>query len=517
MPEPDARTIEQKMNAILAKPQTAFPAFTGAQSTAYTSIKAQLGGDPRDPKVFPPMQPTQLDTLERPADIPSSDWNAVVNQLRKELSAKAGVYAFFEKFLNFFDGVFIGNIAYLTGTAMPFVSATGDETAQFVLTFLINKGGEAAATASEVSGAGVVSGVISAAVGYLQSQTEIGQNTINTSFSALAKTLTDNYHKAKTGIQQMEKQILNNWAALEAMIKELNSASIAWPIPDDKLRAVSVRANQINIWQMLLPKVWNIIRSRETDYYDTNNFDAFYAKHPNHYKRAEPAGNRFRVQEWWLGRGTMLINMKMPSDDLGREIFNNLGVPRPDVFEQKNGWTGIHYENYAVNGGCPSGIMAKRRAEQRGLPESSAEEQLDLVRRFREKLKLYPMGRWYVSVYYAIADPVVELYENDPSVKDAIHQYQGEEAWDAIMHLLATGDWPDGTDIDAVISSGLAIMGAVEQAAENAWGPDNVIQQALDQALPFADEYVTATTEASLLEIIATQTPPADEFVPKKF
>jgi hypothetical protein len=48
---------------------------------------------------------------------------------------------------------------------MPFVSATGEETAQFVLTFLINKGGEAAAAASGVSGAGVVSGVISAAVG----------------------------------------------------------------------------------------------------------------------------------------------------------------------------------------------------------------------------------------------------------------------------------------------------------------------------------------------------------------
>jgi hypothetical protein len=90
MPESDARTIEQKLNAILAKPQTAFPAFTGAQLTAYNAIKAQLSGDPRDPKVFPPMQPTQVDNLEKPADVSTNDWNAVVSQLRREQSYKAG-------------------------------------------------------------------------------------------------------------------------------------------------------------------------------------------------------------------------------------------------------------------------------------------------------------------------------------------------------------------------------------------------------------------------------------------
>src|SRR5262249_20240227 len=157
---PDARTIESKMNAILAKPQTAFPIFTGAQLKAFNAIKSQLNGDPRNPDVFPPMQPTLLDNLSRPTEVPQKDWDAVVAQVKRELTYKAGVYAFFEKFLNFVDGVFIGNISYLTGTAMPFVSATGDETASFVLGFLISKGSEAAAGASEITGAGVVAGVI---------------------------------------------------------------------------------------------------------------------------------------------------------------------------------------------------------------------------------------------------------------------------------------------------------------------------------------------------------------------
>ena len=521
MAEQDANSIQLQILAIVGQPATPFPAFSGDELTAYNSVVTQLGGDPRNPEIFPPMTPTTLQDAVNPPPggslIPAAAWSAVMSQLTLELNYKTNTYNFFSQFYDFFNAVYVSNLSYLTTTAIPEVQAVGDETSQYILTALISAGGSAISAVGP-PGTGVAVGLLNALVSYIQNSTNIPAGTILTDISSLGTSLSTNFQSSLTAIQTMEQAILNNWAALQMMGKDLQSATIAWPLPDDNLRALAITGNNIAMWQIILPEVWNIINYQgDPQYYsDTNWFASYIQANPNYYLVATPSGSGYNVTQYWLGRGTMVLNAKSPSDEMCIEIFTNLAVPRSDVFNQVNGWSGFSTQTFMVNGGCAASYMMEARAAATGASDTNYQQELDVLRQFRTQLLQSAMGTWYVSVYNAISDPIVDLYNNDPTVKEAIAQYDGESIWQSLMTLVSSGSWPAGTDVDTFIQNGLAIVSAVEQAADNAWGAGNIVDQAVNLALPYADTYVNVTTEAGLLQVIGTQTPPSPTFQPTK-
>jgi hypothetical protein len=136
---------------------------------------------------------------------------------------------------------------------------------------------------------------------------------------------------------------------------------------------------------------------------------------------------------------------------------------------------------------------------------------LAALRVFRTKLQQSAMGTWYVSVYDAISDPVAQLYNSDPLIKQAIGQYDGQTIYKTLIALLTTGTFPQGIDAGTQLGNALAILSIVQSAA----GTGSTIDQAADQILNYTSDYENVASEDDLLNAIAAETPPAATFSPQ--
>jgi hypothetical protein len=510
-PQQTVDDVKQLLQKIVDAQQTMYPVFMGAGEAAYLSVISQLGNqDPRDPNIYPPLQPGLLDppNVTRPPDIDQKAWDTVITQLKIELDYKADAHEFFQSFYGFLSWVYISNLGYLQ-EALQLVEGEDSNQTAFVLTSLITVGAALISASTGMTGAPVVGGLMNFLINYLATTSNISQATISSTFADLSTNLQTSFDTALTGVQQIEQTIYENWNSLQMFKEARTSGQLVWPNPDQAFRDTALLGYKISLWQMLLPAVWHLMSSADDPTYmkDLSWIDGYIDKNPNYYIEAEPYGSGYNVYFHWLGRGDMTINTKSPSDAMCGELFTTLAIPREDVFKQQNGWQDFTQETYQHNGGCGGAQLLRMKAAADGTSPSDTAAILAALRGFRTQLQQSPMGTWYVSTYYAISDPIVSLYKQDPNIHAAIVvQYHGLDLWNAIMSLV------DGNSVQItqdMIGNGLAIVAAVQQSSIQKLGESNPVNISIKQMLPYAHTYKNVTGLQDLLNIIAGQTPPS--------
>lgn len=524
MASDDASGITSLVNTYVTQDAGSYPEFTGSQLTAFNYLIGLLPYNPRDFSAapFPPHGSSDLSPYltSKPDNISQDDWNAVTAELQKEMNYAKDIDDYFGKVSAFVTDVFVSNTTYMSDTVLNDVQQEGDATTTFVVSTMISLTTKAIG-AVPIPGAGVVSGVIGAVANYVQHSADLDANTVSSDISSAGAALTKSFNDCVTAVQTMEQTILGKPASVMAMGAALDDGTLKWPAVDDQLRQAAILSYSIQMWQEVLPKFWYIMNYQDDPtYYDSwtqSDTDSYIAANPNYYITTAPSGGGVNVTMLWLGRGQTSINSHTPEDSLCIEIFTNLNVLRSDLFTEQNGWTGFTKQEFLKNGGCPSaGMTEMAMASRFDVPKGAAPAPLDIgkqlndLRKFRDTISTSPMGNWYVQAYYAISDEIVNLYNTDPSIKQAIAQYDGLTLWNDILALAANGTFPSNIDMDTSVQNALAIVSAVQQSASNA-GATNVLT-AINELISNASDYMNVKTEDDLVAAIAAETPPQPNF-----
>jgi hypothetical protein len=515
-----AGSVSSQLTQYVNDPVGTFTPFTGGQLTAYQYIQQTF--DPRDLKnvPFPPLDPSKVSNMTKPDDIVQDDWDAVVHELVQEMRYAIEIDAYFNKVHDFFTDAFVLNSDYLQNTILTEVKDTNDSddpVASFIMTNLVS-GSCAAIGAVPVPGAGIVSGTLGAIAGYVQNSSTMSSNDITSAVSAAGAALRKSFQDCLGAQQTMEKTILQNPASLLAMgaAMETETSPLSWPEDTGAMTTAATAAFSIQMWQVVLPLFWDLVDSQDNpaflNDYAQSDADSYVAANPNYYVTFVAADGGYNVTYRWLGRGTMTLNAKSPSDALCTEIFTNLSVPRADVFNQQNGWTGFTEITFMKDGGCAAGGMTAFAVSTGGGTVTDVNAQLAALRQFRQDLLPSAMGAWYVGAYYAVSTPIVDLYNNDPTVKEAIRQYGGVQLWSTVLGVISTGSLSPDVDVATAVQNALAILSVVQTAADNA--SDTAVSYALDQLTDRLADYLNVRSRADLIAAIAQETPPSATFQP---
>lgn len=534
----DVASITSQLQGYVTATPTAWPAFTGGQLDAYNAIVAtpSIGGpsklDPRDVSHFPPLDPSVLDQATKPASVSDDDWSAVKGQLTTDLTFLTEIDGFFNKFSDFLTFSYVDSVNYLTSSLVPDITSENEFT--FVVSMVASKllnAGISAIGGAEFTGAGVVAGALGALAQAFENSSTISSNDFSADQNSVGTKLSTAFNDMLTTMQDMEQSILGSATGATQMGTALQNATLSWPADDKDARTAATNAVKLTLWQQMLPAVWNLMSyDGDPTYHSVIDDDAsFYQANPCYYRTKTADGSGYDVSEFWLGRGTTLVNGHTGSDDMGTELFVTLNVPRSDIFNQQNGWTGFTKSSYLVGGGCGGGQIVQMRANFVGQSKSDTASQLATLRNFRTKLQQSggAMGSWYISVYNAVSNPIADLYNQtndangkyDPNspgaqIQSAITQYNGEQLFQNAMALMSTGKWPAGVDVNDQIGNASAILGVIEQAASSVGGAANNIVAAVNQVLPFVGDYMSVASESDLLKAIAAETPPSTVFDP---
>jgi hypothetical protein len=186
------------------------------------------------------------------------------------------------------------------------------------------------------------------------------------------------------------------------------------------------------------------------------------------------------------------------------ELFLNLKVPRPDVFEEKNGWKGFTRQTLIE---CSGGQLAMELTDERELFTADFIAQLDALRRLREDLGKSDMGRWYLRVYDEIAPLIMHLYERDPArdIERAINRYEGRDAYNALIKMIQTRNQTSISEKQA--DNIVAIITVVINTSVKMLGEKNPVQLRAEAILPRLFPYI-GRSYAQVMEILQTEKPP---------
>jgi hypothetical protein len=499
--------IEKRIKEIISAPEQKFPSFTGEEKRAYDSIAEQLRkvgpNDPRD-ELYPPLQPSLLEVAKRPPDIAEKPWNAVMDQLRVELSYKQATHQFFQAFNSFIMYVFVKNLSYLTN-AGQLAQATMEEEGTFVLKSIVNVS-QAAMGELGVPGVGVAIALMNVVIEKGMESGEVDKEAVAGTLTKLHSALERNFAGYRKEIQKLERQILYRWGSLRLMGKSLSSGEIKWP-PDDKISEAAITAYKVSLWKILLPAVWHIMKPQKDprSFPNINWFDGYIKVNPNYYLWAKRVSDRtYEVYMRWLGRGVTVFNHQQPSKTMCAEIFDTLKVSRVDLFEEKNGWKGFTRQMLLD---CAGSRLAIAMKDEDQLLGADFMAQLDALRRLREDLNKSAMGRWYVSVYDKIAGPIMDLYSGDPArdIARAIERYNGRDAYNALINMIQTGGRAHISPEQA--DNIVAIITVVIDTSVRMLGDKNPVQLSAEAVMPRLFPYI-GRSYSEVMEILQKEEPP---------
>lgn len=327
-----------------------FPVFTGDEQLAFASIGTQLGYDPHSHL----LTLADLNNVKRPDTIPEVAWDAVLTQLRIEISFRELARNYFARVESFIQNVFISN-AGLVDNVGTIVGLDKSNVVQLLLNSALQ------AIAGAVGGLGFTgAGVVSGALKVLFEQLAKDKGPSAGDFSvALAEARTKMsvlFDAMITALQNWQADVYNDWGKLKTMGENIKSGQIAWPDNDEEMRKEAKKQLEISLYKDLVKVRWNSMRSSKGSTFHTTNdwIQGYMEKNKNYWVVADPYTQTdlfgketqgYMVTMRWLGRGSTIFDHREPDDRLPIRVFNELGVPRPTVF---NEW-GLQPQTFYVN------------------------------------------------------------------------------------------------------------------------------------------------------------------------
>lgn len=329
-----------------------FPQFEGDQKTAFNAIAAQLTFDPHSSL----LTLAKLQGLQRPPAVPEGAWSSVVEQLRKEINFRELVGGYFTRVQDFVQNVFIAN-AGLADNVGAIVSLDKSDTVQFLMNAAFS------AMAKGVGGLGFTgAGVVSGALGVLFEQLAKDKGPSATEFTvALVEArnkMANLFDALITAVQNWKQDVFRDWGKLRVMGVNLERGELAWPDNDEEMRKEARRQLEISLFRDMLKVRWNHMRaSNDPSFHTTVDWLQGYVEKNKNYWMTYVATTQkdlfgketkgFNVTSHWLGRGSTIFDHREPDDRLPIRLFNELKVPREEVFTR---W-GLKPQTFIVNTG----------------------------------------------------------------------------------------------------------------------------------------------------------------------
>jgi hypothetical protein len=340
---------------IMAAPPVPFPVFTGDQQTAYTYICQQLVpsiGIPDLRRLYTNLAVnlapylSQILNMQCPSgQIPQADWNSVVTQLTKELTAAPDIQALFSNYQTFLTMLFQNNGDVLNQLIVDAGMTQGGNPSNVggiilsVFESLMYTGIEALPDSFPVVGNLMEAGISIAMSVVNRGGGSISPNPFQCAVSDLWKNLSANFQALLHVTEYMEHTILTDWGKMEAIYNAILSPgqdSLAWPdISTSNLVSAAVPGYVTSVMQMLLPAKYQIFVYPNQD---------SGSQLPHVPSNAQFVWQVDAVDKEWFKYYIAVPGSwdEYPSNEALNDVFlpppSGAGVASPDFFMGQTGW-----------------------------------------------------------------------------------------------------------------------------------------------------------------------------------
>lgn len=346
---PAAGDLSLTLNIDLPKLATtssgiAFPTFSGDEKVAADHIAHALHCETLHSEV---LNAPLLDSLVKPAQIPQAAWDAVMQQLKREIGCRLDVDLLFRPLQDFVQFVFTDQSG-LIDTVGDLIKLDGSQIVHIMVHGFL-KGVAAGVGKLPFTGSGVVSAALQGGVELLVADRSLSIADLAVAKAGARDDMSKLFNSLVTSIRKARKHVFEDWGLLQAMAESIRSGDKAslWPDPDDDraLREAARKELEIELWKQMLKLRWHHM----TDADDPSLFKAYGQAEKDAYERAQP---NYWVEFWpgskvntvgktdhgilvryhWLGYGSSPYTHQGPSGEMCHRLFTYLAIPRKEVF-----------------------------------------------------------------------------------------------------------------------------------------------------------------------------------------
>jgi hypothetical protein len=321
-----------------------FPVFTGHAEQAFGFITDKLGFDPRSAD----LDEAALDRVTRPDNILEPAWNEVVNQLRLEIHYRNICKDYFLALTQFNQDVFIAKagIVHIVGGMIELQSEESTRI-NFAVSGMFNAIAKAVGAVS-VPGSGAVSGGLEKAFNKMLEDRGPNQDTLTVEYAKAQDKIEEMFDGIITAIGKVRLATLSDWLTLQSTAVSVGpGGDKRWPDPEHEreLREKAARVLEISVWKSLLKVRWHhmklnsgpVFHSTYSDdekaSYEKKNLNHWIEYHPGEKKGWFSPEKGYWVTDHWLGYGASMASHHEPKAPMCERLFNQLGVPRSEVFQ----------------------------------------------------------------------------------------------------------------------------------------------------------------------------------------
>lgn len=327
------------LDKIISQKPMPFPPFEGDRAKAYAYVNTQLSiSDLRSEylNLAAPISSyqAQINSMSPPSGVATKDWEAVIHQLNKEMTAVIGVRQLFEQYEIYHTALFADDGARLNQLGTDVGLEKGSKTN--IVGLLLGIFQQVLETAlSQIPVIGwVLSSVFTTAVRVGLSaenvKTTINPDPFLVAYAALWESLSTNFETVLLAMGLMEQQILSDFGMLMATYQDIVSSgpdSLSWPASmTEKLINASVAGYEVAVLQMLMPAKYQIYRREDSN-------DKPVSGIPHDAQWVQPAGPEKWIKHW-IGD---IHNHKVFPIKMQDDVWNN-GVTKADFFLAARGW-----------------------------------------------------------------------------------------------------------------------------------------------------------------------------------
>ncbi len=278
----DPKTLDALLKQAMNKPRippltaTPFPAFSGAQLTAYNYISEQLLVNAPNASIrsqysnlaleqeFASAYPSTMNNLQSPAGIDSSDWTVVTTQLNTEFKYVAAVDNWFTLLGNLYSNQGIANIisAVTVANVLSIPNPSSNSTA-----ILLDLGGLISSIVANISGLGdipglgVIAGLVNTAFTAAQDAETGGGPNITAQVATIDTNLGVFFNNSITANGCQQQAYTTDWGLLQSLGQPIAQGTYTWNAElTGEILSASKTTYASSLYQTLTPVIWEILQ-----------------------------------------------------------------------------------------------------------------------------------------------------------------------------------------------------------------------------------------------------------------